>query len=481
MATDTDFSPYTTFLSSDKNNNTISGPGNTNPPEFPLVGVDDSTFPFFATGNNGASADYGANGSNNQALLNTSGKEQWYYFGCFLNVYDLNNVPTGQTQSVPKSLNGLLTGTHDCLVAQIAYDGTPLLNTGGVTLTTANCDKLAQRNINFTPSGNPGGADAHKIPLTFDLRPSTSVAPPGTGNLLDYPDELMIDWGNVPPGSVASIYWPQANANDVLHLASRLYPANTLSAADAHTVQCQTVKGVTCVPIPPGSGQNFAGLFTVDLPFGTHGVRAGQKLEILVRRVGTRRADTDQRPVELAGATQGNVRSLRTWRYVIGIFQVTIPVKKEALLLRDEQNTLAIMKWRLQQTPPSNRWHPVLQRFISYLAGRVDGFGGNANEVPPSNIGFTPIKPGEPGELKRRELEFTGKVVSVNFDRFGDFEGFKLLTECGCEEEFHGREHEIETLINRAWVERIVISVIVEEAQRHHPVRIIYRRAPHPF
>jgi hypothetical protein len=478
MATDTDFSPYTTFLSSDKNNNTISSPGNTNPPEFPLVGVDDSTFPFFATGNNGASADYGTNGINNQPLVNTSGKEQWYYFGCFLNVYDLNNVPSGQAQSIPKSLNGLLTGTHDCLVAQIACDGTPLLNTGGVTLTTVTCDKLAQRNINFTPSGNPGGADAHKIPQTFDLRPSKPVAPPGTGNLLDYPDELMIDWGNVPPGSVANIYWPRVNAGDVLHLASRLYPSNTFSAADAHTIQFNTVKGVTYIPIPPGSGQNFAGLFTVDLPFGTHGVRAGQKFEILVRRVSTRRANSDQKPSESARADTGKFRSLRNWRYVVGIFQVTIPVKKEELLLWDEENTLAIMKWRLQQTSPSNRWHPVLQRYISYLAGRVDSFGGNANKVPPANIGFVPIKP---GELKRREMEFTGKVASVNFDRFGDFEGFRLLTEDGYEEEFHSREHEIEKLANRAWVERFVISVIVEGAQRHHPVKIIYRRAPHPF
>jgi hypothetical protein len=478
MATDTDFSPYTTFLSSDKNNNAISSPGNTNPPEFPLVGLDDSTFPFFASENNGAGADYGTNGFNNQPLLNTSGKEQWYYFGCFLNVYDLNNVPQGQARAIPKSLNGLLTGTHDCLVAQIAYDGTPLLNTGGVTLTTVTCDKLAQRNINFTPSGNPGGADAHKIPQTFDLRPSQSVAQPGTGNLLDYPDELMIDWGNVPPGSVANIYWPRVNASDVLDLASRLYPTNTLSAADAHTVQCNTVNGITYIPIPPGSGQNFAGLFTVDLPFGTQGVRAGQKFGILVRRVSTRRADSDQKLAAYARANTGEVHSMPNWRYVVGMFQVTIPVKKDELLLRGEENTLAIMKWRLQQTPPSNRWYPVLQRYISYLAGRVDGFGGNANQVPPSNIGFVPIKP---GGLKRREMEFTGKVVSISFDRFGDFESFRLLTEDGYEEEFYSRECEIEKLANRAWVERIVISVIVEGAQKHHPVRIIYRRAPHPF
>ena len=50
------------------------------------------------------------------------------------------------------------------------------------------------------------------------------------------------------------------------------------------------------------------------------------------------------------------------WRYVVGTFQVKIPVSRGDTLLRDEENTLAIMKWRLGQIATTNRWHPVLER-----------------------------------------------------------------------------------------------------------------------
>ena len=80
------------------------------------------------------------------------------------------------------------------------------------------------------------------------------------------PDELMIDWGRIPVGSVASIYWPQVNAADVISLAASLYSTHTLAAADTHTIQCKVTGGVTYVPIPAGAGENFAGCFTVGLP-----------------------------------------------------------------------------------------------------------------------------------------------------------------------------------------------------------------------
>ncbi len=41
----------------------------------------------------------------------------------------------------------------------------------------------------------------------------------------------------MPLGSVATIYWPDVSCPSVLHLASQLYPAETLTASDAHTVQ----------------------------------------------------------------------------------------------------------------------------------------------------------------------------------------------------------------------------------------------------
>ena len=91
----------------------------------------------------------------------------------------------------------------------------------------------AQRNLQVTASYNPGPPPAHIIPQTFDLRPSL---PPILGQdvLLRYPDELMIDWGNTPVGSKASIYWPQAER--IADPANRVRAlSHLLSAADANT------------------------------------------------------------------------------------------------------------------------------------------------------------------------------------------------------------------------------------------------------
>ena len=77
-----------------------------------------------------------------------------------------------------------------------------------------------------------------------------------SGNLTDYPDELMIDWGNTPVGSVAHLSWPQADASSVLALARKLYSTHQLSAADPNTIDCKVPYGYTYVPVPPGVGDD---------------------------------------------------------------------------------------------------------------------------------------------------------------------------------------------------------------------------------
>ena len=71
-------------------------------------------------------------------------------------------------------------------------------------------DQLAQRNLQFTVVDNPGPAATHRAPQTFDCRPSGPIGQPGGSGLP--PDELMIDWGNVPKGAIASLYWPAVSA-----------------------------------------------------------------------------------------------------------------------------------------------------------------------------------------------------------------------------------------------------------------------------
>jgi hypothetical protein len=469
VSTDTDFQPGTTYLS------TLGSSGADNGlPIFPLAsgsltdpsGNSLQTIPFFATDSTGSN-DYNASYvpaspeemNNIQTITVPTGEDSVFaYFGCFLDVYDA-------------SYNSKFPGTHHCIVAQIAYDDAPIptMTPTGATPSPENWDKLAQRNLQITSSGNPGFPVTHRIPQTFDARPSPLPALDNGGALLNYPDEFMIDWGNTPVGSIASIFWPQVSSAQVLAIAARLYPTHLLSAADNNTIQCTVTGEVTYVPIPDAAGENLnlAGLFTVDLP---DGIKAGNEFNITVRRIVSRQVATQG---IIPAAKSSDKKRLLNWRCIAGTFQVKIPVSHEAPLLKPEENVLAILKWRLQNMAAVNRWYPVLQRYISYVSSRVKGMGGNPTTIQPSQWGIR--QPGKTGGGEEG-LEFTGKVSAIIFDRFGDFDGFLLLTLEGHERAFRGREPEIEELVNRAWTERILISVFVEKDKEHIPVSIVFRR-----
>jgi hypothetical protein len=456
QSNDTDYDPQTTYLSTYDALNLPDKPLNgvdatTNPP-------DNLTFAFFAT--SGGTDDYdlsgGNPGANEATISSSSNNETYHYFGCYLNVGDLppNSLP----------------GTHHCLVAQIAYDGAPLLNSNGITLSPENTNKLAQRNLQVTWSGNPGGPATHRIPQTFDNKPSLRTANPLT-TMPGYPDELMIDWGNTPKGSVASIYWPQASSLDVVRLSMLMYADVPWTATDGHTVQCTVEHPVTYLPIPFGTGASFAGLFTIDLPIG---VKAGQQFNVVVRRVRSRQAPALTNNTGIAAQARVDAERkppVTDWRYIVGTFQVTIPVSTEAPLLWPEENTLAIMKWRFLNTAPASRWYPVLQRYLSYLVGRVNGFGGKAGAIPASPNGAPEPGPGKGtgtgtgtglGECGGALVEYRGKVCEVLFDCFGDFEGFVLESCCGTRR-FTACESGIADVVLRACRERLVLSVFVEQ------------------
>jgi hypothetical protein len=437
-------------------------------PGSPLVGTDHHTLPFFATGDLSSNNDYGTGGANIRDIQIPTvpgGQDRvWAYYGCFLNLYDSSNVIDG------KPVQAWLNGTHHCIVAQIADDDAPIISGSS----PENTDKLAQRNLQVTHSDNPGGAATHRIPQTFDIRPSTTAAV-AVGGAPAYPDELMIDWGGIPPGSVASIYWPQVPATDVLALASARSSSQTLSAADAHTIRCKVTGGVTYIPIPTGAGDNFAGLFTVDLPTT---VVTGQEFNIVVRRIATQRArQLDLRSNELSGrsirakaeASQLASVRLRSWRYVVGTFQVKIPVSGGKAMLLAEENTLAIMKWRLQQMAATNRWYAVLQRYISYISGRVEGLGGNPDAIPPSLSGAPTQGIGE------KELSsYTGKICEVIYDCFGDLTGF-VLESCCDRHSFKTCEKGIGEIVLRACREHMVVSVYVESGPQKRIREIVVR------
>jgi hypothetical protein len=441
---DTDFQESTTYKSID------DGAGF---PATPEVGTGHTTLPFFATGNLGANTDYGAGGANTRDIEVATGDHSvWAYFGCFLNIYDSANVIDG------KPVQAWLNGTHHCLVAQIAFDAAPIF--AGATPEAS--DKLAQRNLQVTHSDNPGPAAGHRIPQAFDIRPSALAAEQ------DGVDELMIDWGRIPAGSTASIFWPQVEASEVLSLASAMYRNHTLKQSDRHTIRCEVTGGVTYVPIPAKAGENFAGLFTLDLPTT---VRTGQEFDVVVRRLGTKanrklefaelQEGDRKRPTTIAGAT---------WRYVVGTFQVKIPVATAETMLVPEENTLAIMRWRLEQLPPKDRWYEVLKRYVDFIADRVAALGGDPNSIPASPHG-APISHRAPCD---DGVEHRGRIGEVVFDCFGRIEGFVLVGCCDTHA-YKTREPDVANLILRACHERLDVGVVSPRNDHARVRRIIVR------
>lgn len=226
-------------------------------------------------------------------------------------------------------------------------------------------------------------------------------------------------------------------------------------------------------PIPPGTGGSFAGLLTVDLPAT---VRYGNEFDVVVRRITTKQVvqpaapNNPPSPQVAAAARDENL----LWRYITGSFLVRISVREESTILPADENLLAILKWRLDLIGPANRWYPALLRYISYLSGRINGMGGNASQIPPSPSGYQPPSP----VLGKHAGEhcYTGKVIGIRYDRFGDFEGFIILSEKGQEHWFRGREHQVEELVRQAWVERTLISVFVESHDPDWPASIVLGR-----
>ena len=488
---DTGWDPVATYPSQE------DGGGN---PIWPKAPADDHTIPFFATSQQPNFSDPNdpefktggstGSGANNQTIAIATGDTQWAYFGCYLDVNDPGNVVNGTPiwKAFP--------GTHHCLVAQIAYAGTPIQIVNGIVPTPEGSGLLAQRNLQVTTSDNPGPASAHRVPQTFATKPS--APPPLTGPLAGRPDELLIFWGDTPVGSTAQIYWPGVSADEVVTLADWMYGVHPLRAADPHTIEVKTVQGVTFVPIPVGTAAVYAGLFSIDLPLT---VTTGQEFDVVVRRVSKRLRPAAPPPpppsppgpkIAAVGRARGGepasqapallaqaVAAPQIWeRYIAGSFQVKMPVSTGPAMRPAEETTLAILKARLEGWPKTSPWYPVLLRYIELIAGRLRGIGGDPEGIPPSLGGYRPGPTVCQPEQQR--LAFTGKVVSLVYDRFGDFCGFVLDTEDGARR-FAAREPEIERVVNRAWAELILTSVFVERHAPHRPEEIVLHSPPRPL
>jgi len=339
-----------------------------------------------------------------------------------------------------KSLPELMTGEHQCIVAQIEFPGAPIPD--GATPYAS--DKLAQRNIAFSEIANPG-LDASRMAFhTFEIE-----AAPGIISGALPPDELLLDWrGAVPDGTEVRIYVSGWQAADVIALADRFYARHDIREVDAQTIALPG-GGTRYVPLPP-SQQRWTGVLIADFPIG---VKRGERFDLAVRQITNHRRFVEPppprvtkisrkeaaallKPQTAAGTAAaapprgafdlGGNRTLVTdlrlfddegdhalviqhpepeavaaaaaqsgvWRETVGAFQLGIPVSVKGAMLPHHLALLSVMRWRLEKLKPNHRWHAAFHRYVALLADKVRALGGDPFAVPATPDGIFPM-PGE--------------------------------------------------------------------------------------
>jgi len=138
------------------------------------------------------------------------------------------------------------------------------------------------------------------------------------------------------------------------------------------------------------------------------------------------------------------------------------------VMLRPDEDALAVMKWRLQQMTPTNRWRPVLERYTAYLGARITGLGGDPNAIPPSPDG-APVDDG----TKVAEATFTGKVDEIVYDCFGRFEGFVLAGCCREKRGFRTTECGFEDILLKACKGCLLVTVYLERGKEECIRRLV--------
>jgi len=343
-----------------------------------------------------------------------------------------------------QSLQSLLTGEHQCLVAQIEFAGTPIPSGSGPSTS----DKLAQRNIAYSNVANPGMAASRAAIHTFEIEATPHAITDGLP-----PDELLLEWSrDIPDGSFARIHIPSWKAEDVVALADRFYPRHEIRAVDAHTVEIPG-GGVRYIHIPKCIYRQ-TGVLAVELPLG---IKKGQSFDVSVRQITNhgRNVKFPQPKVEQitlqeagrlltelgqpaeAGVTVkkgvfdlGKNRSLvtdlsvfdgagdhalviqhpdpkkvaaaqadaRMWRETLGAFQLAISVSMKRDMLLYQMRLFSLMSWRHAKMSRNSRWYPTMTYYLSLLSDKVQALGGNPWQVPATPDGVIPQLPWVDGD-----------------------------------------------------------------------------------
>jgi murein tripeptide amidase MpaA len=417
---------------------------------------------------------------NTQTLFHAGGQEAHQYFGCWL---DFNQTDPQFPPSLSSASYGpftgrvpilqLVRGIHQCLVAEVRYQPGAVdpISRGA---TPSSSDRLAQRNLAIVESDNPGIESTHIVQHTVLIKPSKAILlrqptlAATQGDPRSHYDELVIRWNDIPRDTVATLYAPDWNADEILELASLLRPGpQLLSRVDGNTIGCP-VRDISYIPIPGRALQPMPALLTLRMPLS---VRDGEEFKVDVQQhSGLTFRTTLPGRIDFESSRRGNRDFDFSTRKVLGAFRVTVAVKIGDPLLHKAVRNLAVLRYILDAIPATDSWHPVFVRYIGQLSDQVSGLG-----VDPTQIGPSPDDPSVPGRPPDGKLDcHTGKVSEVIFDCFGDFEGFTLDT-CGECLPFRTKEKGIGELVLRACKERLLISVCVTGGRSKEIREIIVR------
>ena len=78
----------------------------------------------------------------------------------------------------------------------------------------------------------------------------------------------MFDWRSGATGTTIQDYLPGTTAAAILDWAG-MYTAHSITQVDPHTLRMPAA-GIGYLPVPQGTGPNFAGLMSIELPDTVH-------------------------------------------------------------------------------------------------------------------------------------------------------------------------------------------------------------------
>jgi hypothetical protein len=340
----------------------------------PLLGVTGTeavSIPFFAVPRVATNQDMSAqpDDPNLRTLGSVAHTQTLAFFGCWLDLnqpqarfprYPGNQTNFGSTPAADlRSIPELMTGFHQCLVAEVHYKhdpASPELPQAGDT--PGSSDKLSQRNLAFGSSANPGTAATRTVEHSFELRgfgrttQKAAAVVQRTGI-----QALVVWWENVPRNSVATFYFPTESAAAIV-AAQPADRGQTLEALDEHTLRCTVIGDCLYLPIPPNAAESIPGLLTLELPAG---VRRGEVYHVRAQQFAFGR--------------------------VLGAFELRVVVKGNVEIVREDADHLALLRHAMGVTPPQDRWLPILQREAARLAARLDAMGVDSNKIAGSPYG----------------------------------------------------------------------------------------------